>query len=114
MVARRHVLMDLVVREPREAVFLGLQDGLGVIGFRHPQAFAEDAARLLGRERRALDAARGRHRRAVHRRSAHACAPTPTWMPRKRAEEAPCAVRMVWLGWPLPQLGVPQISQSLG
>src|ERR1700683_121275 len=36
---------------------------------------------------------------------------TPTFMFRKRVGDAPCPVPMVCLGWPLPQLGVPQSVQ---
>src|ERR1041384_3670406 len=32
----------------------------------------------------------------------------PIFIPRNRAGAAPCPVPMVCIGWPLPQLGVPQ------
>jgi hypothetical protein len=111
VVARGHVLMDLVVRETREARLLGLENRLGLIGVRHRQALAQHTLRLLGESGGPPARARGLERRAMDR-AAHERAPTPTCTSRKRVEDAPCAVRMVWLGWPLPQLGVPQISQS--
>src|ERR1700677_20396 len=36
---------------------------------------------------------------------------TPTFMSRKRVGDAPWPVPMVCMGWPLPQLGVPQSVQ---
>src|SRR5277367_526878 len=37
---------------------------------------------------------------------------TPTFTFRKRVGDAPCPVPMVCMGWPLPQLGVPQRVQE--
>ena len=80
--------MDLVVREPGEALVASFEHRQGPLGSGHRQRFTQETSRLVpGEGWSALD---GRRRHG----SAHEPYPTPTWMSRKRAEEDPCAVRI--------------------
>ena len=46
----------------------------------------------------------------VHRSAPPYHLPTPTWTSRNRAPGTACPTCPVWLGSPLPQLGVPSIT----
>ena len=124
------VLVDRVVGEARQRVGAGVDFDFGFVGVAKLQMRSamrrssasegrcasatagrwRDALRLVGSVPRGFAAISCRILRA--RGSCYFCeAPRPRLMLRKRAGDAPWPVPMVCMGWPLPQLGVPQSVQ---
>ena len=101
VVVARHVLVDAAVGEPRERVgaLPAGDERLGAIADEAEHAIAEVEAALGDRIGGGIP---GRHQR------------TPTRTSAKRAGTDGWPVWPTWIGWPLPQLAVPQNTHSSG
>ena len=85
MIGFRHILMDVIVRETRQAFVAVAIDDLGLIRRR---CCKNDVGNLFESHRN-----------------------TPTRTLRNRAGAAPCPVPITCIGSPLPQFGVPHSFQ---
>ena len=110
------VLVNRVVRESRQRIHRRGNIHFGFVGLGEAQDFFRDAVQLrIRRQMRGRDGGPGRAALAAcggFARGAHDLAKAaPSLMLRKREGEAPWPVPIVCMGWPLPQLGVPQSVQ---
>ncbi len=110
------VLVDDVVGEAGERVGGDVNFHFGFVGFAELHDALGDGLQFRGGEKRfggrvdfsASNPARDR----FFRGALHLAKATPILMLRNRAGDAPWPVPMVCMGWPFPQLGVPQSVQS--
>ena len=89
----RRALVDLALGEPRQRAPLVHEQDLDIVDPTQCQGGIGDPPEPVGPHQ-------ARHQR------------TPTWTLRNRAGDAPCPTRPTCPGWPLPQFGVPQTTQS--